>query len=171
MWSYGDATIACNVSTKAEFYKNGLRLYFWGVNGVFAEIVFTSAWSLIADGDVTLSGRSSAWSFVIYGLCLLLVGEPLNRWGRGHRVPLAVRVLTGVPVLYVCEFLCGALLKKFGAASWDYSDFAYNYCGVITLEYAPLWTLSLVMFEYMVSKLEGLEEVPQWKTSRLRTRN
>ena len=146
-----------------------LRLYFWGVNGVFAEIVFTSTWSLIKDGDVTLTGRSSAWSFVIYGLCLLLIGEPINRYGRRNQVPLLVRVAAGVPVLYACEFVCGMLLKQFGAASWDYSDFTYNYRGVITLEYAPFWTLSLIIFEYMVHRMEGLEEVPKWKTSKLRT--
>ena len=52
---------------------------------------------------------------------------------------------------FAVEFIFGNLLFPIGANSWDYSKhFTYHYKGMFALEYAPLWFIGGLLFEYQV---------------------
>ena len=139
------------------------RLYFWGVHGIFIEVVFTSLWKWCESGDLTLTGHSSLWSFLIYGLGTFLIAEPVYFYLINHQISLILRVTAYVLITYTWEFSWGVLLKSYGANSWDYSHYNYNLYGVITLEYAPFWVICSLVFEFIMSLMTGVEEVPRWK--------
>ena len=53
--------------------------------------------------------------------------------------------------IFAVELSFGLLLQPFNANSWDYSkQFTYHYRGLIALEYAPLWFITSLMFEYEI---------------------
>ena len=140
------------------------RLYFWGVHGVFAEVIFTAMWEWFAGGGAwSLKGFSSAWSFLTYGLGTFLLAEPLHRRLLSSRVPLPARLLVYVAGTYVWEFSCGLVLGYWGACPWDYSQFTYNLYGVITMEYAPFWALAGLYFEMIMHCMVSVEPLPRWK--------
>lgn len=141
------------------------RLYFWGVHGVFGEVVFTALWEWVAGGGDawSLKGSSSVWSFLIYGLGTFLLVEPLHRLLLSGVVPLPARVLLYVMTAYVWEFCCGLVLDYWDACPWDYSLFEYNLYGLVTLEYAPFWALAGLYFEMIMQFLSRVEALPAWK--------
>jgi uncharacterized membrane protein len=142
------------------------RLYFWGVHGVFVEVVFTAIWELVAVGNPRLMGQSSLWSFLIYGLGAFFGAELLREMMIARRVPLWARCLLYLPMTYCWEFLTGAVLRLFGACPWDYSQFDYDVMGLITMEYAPLWLMGGVYFEFLMSCMTEVDRKTWWnKTS------
>lgn len=138
------------------------RLYFWGVHGVFAEVVFTALWEFIVTGKLQLVGISSIWSFFVYGIGTI-VAEHVYNYFRSIRVPILARCAMYVLVTYAWELSCGLLLDCFGARNWDYTPFDYDFMGLITLEYAPVWFVAGLYFEYIMSVMTKLEETPKWK--------
>ena len=144
------------------------RLYFWGVHGIFAEVLFTAVWGLLASGpgqhsSWALMGQSSAWSFLTYGLGTFLLAEPIYRYLVSKQVPLLSRLLFYVLATYAWEFSCGVVLTQMGACPWDYSDFTFNFKGLITLEYAPFWAIAGAYFELVLAVMATVETVPRWK--------
>ena len=139
------------------------RLYFWGVHGVFAEVVFTASWEFVVGGSWTLKGDSSIWSFFTYGLGTFIGGECCYRYLVSRHVPLLARCVTLVAMAYAWEFATGAVLSYFNACPWDYTPFDYDVMGLITLEYAPVWFLAGLYFECIMSVMTSLEEIPKWK--------
>ena len=148
------------------------RLYFWGVHGVFAEVLFTAAWGLFAseESSWSLMGQSSAWSFLTYGLGTFLLAEPIYRYLVSRCVPLPIRLIVYVLATYAWEFSFGAVLSQLGACPWDYSGFTFNYKGLITLEYAPFWAVAGGYFELILSVMSSVETIPQWKKRHHKTR-
>ena len=61
------------------------------------------------------------------------------------------------------EFGCGVILSHFHTYLWGYSEFHYNFMGLITLEYAPLWLMGGVYFELLMSCTVSLEQHPWLK--------
>ncbi len=141
------------------------RFYFWGIHGVFAEIVFTAIWEFVVSGAWSLMGATSLWSFLIYGLGSL-VAESLYTVLHSRGIALIVRGLVYVLAVYGWELTCGLLLDCFGGRGWNYSHYKYNFLGIITLEYAPLWLAGGLYFELLLSKLAILEVTPLWKQGR-----
>ena len=139
------------------------RLYFWGVHGIFGEIVFTGLWEFAVTGKWQLMGVSSIWSFLTYGLGTFLLAELVRDWLVARHVPLLVRCLLYVLLAYAWEFSVGALLSYFDACPWDYTAFDYDVMGLITLEYAPGWFFAGMVFEYIANRMSCLEEVPPWR--------
>lgn len=139
------------------------RLYFWGVHGVFAEVVFTGLWEFAVSGTFTLMGVSSLWSFLTYGLGTFFGAEPLRKLMLAYSVPKWQRVLLYVPLVYAWEFAFGGLLSYFNACPWNYTEFGYDVLGLITLEYAPFWLLAGAYFEYIMSVMATLEETAFWR--------
>ena len=139
------------------------RLYFWGVHGIFAEVVFTSVWEFVVTGKWSLMGVSSIWSFLTYGFGTFYLAEYLHESLYKLKVPLLVRCCAYVCVAYAWEFSCGALLRFFDACPWDYTPFEYDFMGLITLEYAPLWFAAGLYFEFVIRKMKQLEAIPKWK--------
>lgn len=139
------------------------RLFFWGVHGVFVEVVFTAIWEVVAGENPRLMGQSSLWSFLIYGLGTLFGAELMREMMLARRVPLWARCLLYVPMIYFWEFVTGAILRVFGACPWDYSHFDYDVMGLITMEYAPFWLMGGVYFEFLMSCMAQLERKAWWK--------
>ena len=107
-------------------------------------------------------GITSVWSFFVYGFGTLLA-EVFHHYLVAKRVPLLVRCCIYVLVTYAWEFSCGVLLDCFGARNWDYTAYEYDFMGIVTLEYAPLWFFTALYFEFLMSILLRLEERPSWK--------
>ena len=141
------------------------RLYFWGVHGVFIEIVFTGTWEFVVTGKWQLMGISSIWSFFIYGFGTFFFAEYLYNYLLALKVPLLARGVAYVLMTYTWEFSCGLVLDYFNARSWDYTPFDYDVMGLITLEYAPLWFLAGMYYECIMKVMLSLEETPRWKKS------
>ena len=139
------------------------RFYFWGVHGIFSEVVFTAIWSLVVNGDYKLMGQSSIWSFFVYGLGAFYAAELLRDTLRARHVPTWARCILYVPMVYAWEFACGVLLRYYDVCPWDYTDFSYNIMGLITMEYAPLWLMGGAYFELLMSHMSTLEVKPLWK--------
>lgn len=139
------------------------RLYFWGVHGVFAEIVFTATWELVVGGNPQLMGQSSIWSFFIYGLGTFCGAEQVRSVLLARGISLPLRCLLYIPTVYMWEFCCGILLRLFDACPWDYSNFDYNVMGLITLEYAPFWLLGGAYFEFIISCMSVVEKQSPWR--------
>ena len=139
------------------------RLYFWGVHGVFAEVVFTAVWEFVVGGSLRLMGMSSLWSFLVYGLGTFAGAELARKLMLARRVPTWARCLAYVPLVYTWEFSCGAILSHFDACPWDYSEFDYDFMGLITLEYAPLWLIGGAYFELIMLSMSSLEQKPLWR--------
>ena len=143
------------------------RLYFWAVHGVCAEVVFTAIWEFVVGGSWTLKGYSSLWSILTYGLGTFLVAEYLCGYMVSRQIPLMVRCAAYVPMTYACEFTFGAVLSYFDACPWDYTPFDYDFMGLVTLEYAPLWFLAGLYMECIMSVMRSLEESPSCKRKTL----
>lgn len=143
------------------------RLYFWGVHGVFCEVVFTAVWQYVVGGSLRLMGESSLWSFLIYGLGAFFGAESMRRLMRAHEVPAWARCLLYVLMVYVWEFCSGAVLRQFDACPWDYSEFDYDIMGLITLEYAPIWLIGGAYFEVLMSFMSTLSSLQQPRDRKL----
>ena len=151
------------VTCRAEMLPWKARLYFWGIHGIFAEIVFTGVWEFAVTGKLSLMGVSSLWSFFTYGLGTFLVAEPLHEILLSLKFNILTRCSVYVVVTFIWEFTIGAILSYFGACPWDYTNFDYDVMGLITMEYAPAWFFAGLYFEMIYSYMKSIEKVPSWK--------
>lgn len=104
-------------------------------------------------------GCSSIWSLAIYGTCGLVL-ERLSKLLRDRKIPIYLRAIIYVLVIYFWEYTSGTLLRLISACPWDYMEFNYNLGGLITLEYAPFWLLTGLLTERIfVGRLEQLRWV------------
>ena len=138
------------------------RLYFWGVHGIFAEVMFTGIWELVVSGNWRLMGVSSIWSFLNYGLGTFLMAEGGHNLLVSCRVPLLFRCMIYVIFTYIWEFSCGLVLDIFDARPWDYTDFDYDVMGLITMEYIPVWFFAGLYFEFIMSVMKNVAPIPRW---------
>ncbi|XP_022081318.1 transmembrane protein 229B-like [Acanthaster planci] len=136
------------------------RLFFYGMHGFLDEVIFTALYEIVIHNkpNYQLVGYTSIYSFFIYGSASYVV-ERLYVSLR-HRVPLAPRIALYVCVAYTWELCSGLLLRQFDACSWDYSDHAYNFMGLITLAYAPCWALCGLWQDVLTRYLLNLRVVP-----------
>lgn len=56
--------------------------------------------------------------------------------------------MTGI---FAAEFGTGMFLKHYDMCPWDYSNTPYHYKGVIRLDYAPVWFLTGLIYEKLLS--------------------
>jgi len=124
-----------------------VRFWIYGLLGWCWEIVWTAVtekvWGI--QRDWRLRGHSYLWMFPIYGL-LAPLGEPIHNLMRPHF--WLMRGLVYLLMIWVVEYATGRLLRKLtGKCPWDYSHFAGNFQGIITLEYAPVWFVFGLAFE------------------------
>lgn len=139
------------------------RFYFWGVHGVFAEVVFTGIWEFVVSGDWRFMGVSSIWSFLVYGLGAFLLAECGHNFLVSSKVSLLLRCCCYVVCTFIWEFCCGVVLDQFEARPWDYSEFTFNVKGLITMEYIPVWLFGGLYFEWIMSAMKSIEPIPRWK--------
>lgn len=135
------------------------RFVLYGCAGWILEVLFTGTASAIVRKDKGATARTYLWMHPIYGGAALLL-----EWMSGAmkpKLPLPVRALAAVPVIFGVEYLSGWLLcRALGKCPWDYSANArYHLDGYIRLDYAPAWYAAALGFEYARS------EIYEWKTS------
>lgn len=145
------------------------RLYVYSLHGLLCELLFTSLWDLfsscgvrsdnsglglwevLSSCDVRLRGHSSVWALPMYGGALLVL-EKLQQRLTVRGVVLPVRLLLYTAFIYLWELTWGATLSLLRACPWDYSEFQYNFRGLVTLEYAPFWAAAAFVAERFVIK-------------------
>lgn len=129
------------------------KLMFYGLIGFFTEVVFTAVWMFIDpkyEAAWTLHGYTSLWSFPMYGISIYIME---NMFLRLHDKHLLIRIIAYVCWTYTWEFTTGMILRQFNACPWNYSGYTkYNVNGLITLDYAPLWSLATAACEKVVIK-------------------
>ena len=113
----------------------------WGI-----EILWTGFHALFRR-DYKLMGQSSIWMFPIYG-CAAIIG-PVSR--RLSHLPVLFRGSLYTAGIFATEYSTGRLLKHFQICPWDYSKCPLNYQGLIRLDYAPLWFLTGLFFEKILT--------------------
>ncbi|XP_060113772.1 transmembrane protein 229B-like [Heteronotia binoei] len=124
------------------------RWYIYALHGFFAEIMFTATCNFFAHRDWKLMGITSVWALFIYGTFgRILEHLYLRLQGRFNFV---VRGILYTLCIYGWEFCTGFILHCFKACPWDYSGFRYNFMGIITLEYFPLWFVGSLLLERVV---------------------
>lgn len=125
----------------------------FGMLGMVGEVVFSAISSLIRQQSWKLEGHSYLWMLPIYGLIAFLF--PLVNglvaswpwWGRG---------LSYMVVIFVVEYISGALLKKITRGPvWHYTG-RFNLHGHIQLTYAPVWFAVGLLVERYFNDMEQL---------------
>lgn len=124
-----------------------IRFFIYGLLGWCWEVVWTAvtekAWG--KQRDWRLAGHTYLWMFPTYGL-LAPLGEPIHNFMRAHFWLL--RGLVYLLGIWIVEYVTGWLLRKLtGKCPWDYSNFPWNFQGIVTLEYAPVWFVFGLAFE------------------------
>ena len=117
-----------------------------GLTGWCLEILFTSLGS-IRKKDMRLIGQTSVWMFPIYGTAAII--RPFYR--HIHMLPALIRSIIYAAGIFGFEFFSGSLLKKHHLCPWDYSNVPTNINGVIRLDYAPVWMITGLIFERVLS--------------------
>ncbi|XP_068577814.1 transmembrane protein 229b [Cebidichthys violaceus] len=124
------------------------RWYLYAIHGYFCEVMFTAAWEFVVNCNWKFPGVTSVWALFIYGTCILIVEQMyLKLRGRCRVLP---RCIIYTLWTYLWEFGTGLLLRQFNACPWDYSEFRYNFMGLITAEYAVPWFCASFIVERLV---------------------
>lgn len=118
-----------------------------GSLGWCLEVFWTGLHSLL-NGQPTMMGQTSLLMFPIYG-CAAVIAPLYHRLAS---IPAAVRGCLYMVGIFVTEFFAGSFLKHLGICPWDYSHTPFHYRGVIRLDYAPVWFVTGLLFEKILSK-------------------
>ncbi|XP_029901165.1 transmembrane protein 229b [Myripristis murdjan] len=124
------------------------RWYLYAIHGYFCEVMFTAAWEFVVNCNWKFPGVTSVWALFIYGTCILIVERMYLKLRR--RCPVLLRCIIYTLWTYLWEFGTGLLLRQFNACPWDYSEFRYNFMGLITAEYAVPWFCASFIVERLV---------------------
>lgn len=117
-----------------------------GVTGICLEVAYTGLISRIHH-DRTMMGKTSILMFPIYGAAALLL--PLCSLVKGWNV--LWRGLLYMSCIFTGEYISGKLLSLKGMCPWDYSHAPFNIQGLIRLDFAPLWFLTGLLFEKILT--------------------
>ncbi|MDD6661727.1 MAG: hypothetical protein PUE72_08420 [Lachnospiraceae bacterium] len=117
-----------------------------GMIGWCLEVAWTGLGSLLHH-DPKLTGVSSLTMFPIYGMASLVA--PAYRHLRKYR--FYIRGLVYMTGIFAVEYTTGRILQRYNCCPWDYSNAPLQIGGVIRLDYAPLWFLTGLFYEKMVT--------------------
>ncbi|MGH0167249.1 UNVERIFIED_CONTAM: hypothetical protein FKN15_052219 [Acipenser sinensis] len=124
------------------------RWYLYAIHGYFCEVMFTAAWEFVVNFNWKFPGVTSVWALFIYGTSILIIERMyLQLRDRCH---ILIRCLIYTLWTYTWEFLTGFILLQFNACPWDYTDFDYDFMGLITLEYCLPWFCASFIVEQLV---------------------
>jgi Predicted membrane protein len=133
----------------------GKKFILYGLIGWCAEVFWTGLGSLLK-GDLMLTSFTFMWMFPIYGMAVLL--EPIHDIIRNK--PVFIRGGVYVILFFTIEFVTGNLLKLLlGACPWDYSKSPLSVCGVIRIDYIPVWFFAGLLFEKIHDKFTYLSKI------------
>ena len=160
-----------------------LRFTIYGMVGVVAEVAnYTfvkvgrmhawTAWIFQADWQVdprlglgaiwgeqckwwSLYGQCSLWMFPVYGLCALLLIEPIYRYCRLHQRSVLVRGFLYALAILAFEFCSGFILRWLtGFDIWRYTD-RFNILEMTSVYLFPLWFATGLFVELIYRELTG----------------
>lgn len=120
---------------------------FCGLFGWCLECFWTGLGSVLRKEDRRLICNTSLWMFPIYGAASLIA--PVSRILKPRGILARGSVYTFF--IFVTEFFTGRILKKHNACPWDYSKSKYNIDGLIRLDYAPVWFLTGLIYEKLLT--------------------
>jgi hypothetical protein len=118
-----------------------------GSLGWCLEVFWTGLHALLK-GEATMMGHSSLLMFPIYGCAALI--QPLYK--KIAAIPTFFRGLLYTGGIFLTEFTTGSILKRFHMCPWDYSGTPWQFKGVIRFDYAPVWFLTGLFFEKILTK-------------------
>lgn len=118
-----------------------------GSLGWCLEIFWTGFHALLA-GHFTMMGKTSLLMFPIYGCAAAIA--PVYR--KISDVPAVFRGCLYAAGIFAAEFSTGSILKHFGICPWDYTGTPFHVKGVIRLDYAPVWFVTGLLFEKILTK-------------------
>ena len=116
-----------------------------GFTGWCLEIFWTGMHSLLT-GQFTMMGKTSLLMFPVYGLAALI--RPA--YDKFSHFPVMIRGIFYTCGIFLVEFLSGSFFRKLHICPRDYSHVPFQYKGVIRLDYAPLWFLTGLFFEWLL---------------------
>ncbi len=128
------------------FFKNFIAC---GLTGWCIECFYTGLAEMFK-GNPKLTSSTSLWMFPIYGLAAFMI--PVYNGIKEQSILLRATVY-GLLITSI-EFITGSLLSLFGSCPWDYRYTAFNYMGLIRLDYFPLWMFSGLIFEFIICRRE-----------------
>lgn len=128
---------------KKPFIYNFIRC---GFIGWCLECFWTGFGSLLHDRDKKLTCHTSILMFPIYGMAAFIA--PFSRICKNKNA--FFRGSLYMTLIYSAEYLSGFFLKKKDACPWDYSKSKYNIKGLIRLDYAPVWFMVGLLYEYLL---------------------
>ena len=134
---------------KERLLTNGKNFIICGLAGWCIEVAFTSAGAILKK-DKTLTAKTSAWMFPIYGLAagIGVIAPKISHWPAPYRALLyGGAIMTG-------EYITGSLLNKLDACPWSYAECKYTINDLVRLDYLPFWMLAGLFYEKLLS--EGL---------------
>ncbi|WP_291634605.1 hypothetical protein [Clostridium sp.] len=119
------------------------RFFIYGFLGLLAEVLW-NGFGAMFKGDILLRGTTCIWMLPIYGLAVFL--EPVHY--RIKHLPFIVRGGIYMILIFAVELASGLLLRSIlGVCPWNYVNDKMSVCGIITLNYAPVWFACGIMFE------------------------
>ena len=86
--------------------------------------------------------------FPIYGCASLI----LPVYQKLKSLPALLRGSLYTAGFYLAEFTSGSILQAFHMCPWDYSGVPHQYKGIIRLDYLPVWFLTGLFFEKILTK-------------------
>ena len=125
----------------------------FGVIGVCFEVFINSIQKFMKTREITLMGYSSIWMFFIYGTSYFIILYVTTFFLNFN---ILIRGFIYMILFYMLEFSSGFILKKFKMIPWDYSEFKYNFKGIIALQFAPLWYIGGIFLETIYLYLKPL---------------
>ncbi|XP_074985741.1 transmembrane protein 229B isoform X1 [Caretta caretta] len=138
----------CGMMAAAEPLTAFSRWYLYAIHGYFCEVMFTAAWEFVVNFNWKFPGVTSVWALFIYGTSILIV-EKMYLYLK-DKCNILVRCLIYTLWTYLWEFTTGFILRQFNACPWDYSQFDFDFMGLITLEYAIPWFCAAFIMEQLV---------------------
>ena len=95
-----------------------------------------------------MKGTTSLLMFPIYGCAALI----LPVYKKIKKLPTILRGSLYTAGFYAGELTSGILLKSLHICPWDYTGAPIQFKGVIRLDYLPVWFLTGLLFEKILTK-------------------
>lgn len=121
------------------------RFILCGAAGWCMECLWTGICALFQK-DPVLTCRTSLWMFPIYGMAAFIYPISLLLQNQSF----FIRGLIYMIFIYLAEYITGFILQHFHVCPWYYGAGHISLNGLICLEYAPLWFLAGLFFEWIL---------------------
>ena len=107
--------------------------------------VFWTGLCAFLNKDFKLRANTSIWMFFIYGMVVFL--EPVYLLIQPY--PIVLRGVIYALCIFTGEYILGGFLKRADLCPWDYANCRYSVQGLIRLDYAPVWFVAGLIFEWV----------------------